>query len=184
MSQPNPGETKNLLAQTFKTLMRERQFSKITVTDICDRCRMNRKSFYYHFRDKYDLVNWIFTTEFIDTLDLSGDMDIWQVIRSLCEYFFADKKFYVNALKLEEQNSFRDHLRKFVYDITKDSKFSLSLNDKQCAFFARFFCDAALISIVQWLSYSPDVSPEEYVELLKASIITVSKLMPDEADKR
>lgn len=180
MSQPNPGETKNLLAQTFKTLMSERQFSKITVTDICDRCHMNRKSFYYHFRDKYDLVNWIFTTEFIDTLDLSGDIDVWWVIQSMCKYFFAGKKFYINALKSEEQNSFRDHLRNFLYDLMKESRAVLSLTEKQAAFFARFFCDAALISIERWITCTSDVSPDEYVELLKCSMITVSKFMPGE----
>ena len=30
---------------------------------------MNRKSFYYHFRDKYDLVNWIFYVDFIERME-------------------------------------------------------------------------------------------------------------------
>ena len=45
--------------------MEEKPFEKISVGDICERCDMNRKSFYYHFRDKYDLVNWIYDREFI-----------------------------------------------------------------------------------------------------------------------
>lgn len=44
----------------MKKLMEKKPFSKISVGDICEDCGMNRKSFYYHFRDKYDLVNWIF----------------------------------------------------------------------------------------------------------------------------
>ena len=52
--------TKNALATSLKKLMREKPFEKISVSDICDDCGMNRKSFYYHFKDKYDLVNWIF----------------------------------------------------------------------------------------------------------------------------
>ena len=39
----------------MKALMEERPFAKISVGDICERCGMNRKSFYYHFKDKYDL---------------------------------------------------------------------------------------------------------------------------------
>ena len=58
--------TKQALAAALKELIAERPFEKISVSDICDRCRMNRKSFYYHFRDKYDLANWIFDTEFIE----------------------------------------------------------------------------------------------------------------------
>jgi len=57
--------TKRALANALKELMVEMPFEKINVADISGRCDMNRKSFYYHFKDKYDLVNWIFDTEFI-----------------------------------------------------------------------------------------------------------------------
>ena len=57
--------TKRALASALRELMKEVPFDKIQVSHICDRCGMNRKSFYYHFKDKYDLLNWIFDTEFI-----------------------------------------------------------------------------------------------------------------------
>ena len=57
--------TKNALANSMKSLMKEKPFDKISVIDICSGCGMNRKSFYYHFKDKYDLVNWIFYMDFI-----------------------------------------------------------------------------------------------------------------------
>lgn len=49
--------TKRALASALKELMAEVPFEKITVAQICEKCDMNRKSFYYHFRDKYDLAN-------------------------------------------------------------------------------------------------------------------------------
>jgi len=58
--------TKRALAASLKELLLEEPFDKISVAQICERCDMNRKSFYYHFKDKYDLVNWIYDTEFID----------------------------------------------------------------------------------------------------------------------
>ena len=45
------GVTKKVLAYALKSLMASRPLSKITVGDICEACDMNRKSFYYHFRD-------------------------------------------------------------------------------------------------------------------------------------
>ena len=62
---PDANITKTALASSMKRLMKEKPFSKISVIDICDGCGMNRKSFYYHFKDKYDLVNWIFYIDFI-----------------------------------------------------------------------------------------------------------------------
>lgn len=58
--------TKQALAGALKELIEEQSFEKISVSDICEGCGMNRKSFYYHFKDKYDLVNWIFDTEFVE----------------------------------------------------------------------------------------------------------------------
>ena len=37
----------------MKNLMRGRPFEKISVSDICVECGINRKSFYYHFRGRY-----------------------------------------------------------------------------------------------------------------------------------
>ena len=55
---------------------------------------MNRKSFYYHFKDKYDLVNWIYYTEFIDRMKTKTYTASWDVIDDLCEYLFDNKEFY------------------------------------------------------------------------------------------
>ena len=62
---------KRALAIALKELMREKPLVKISIADIVGRCGMNRQSFYYHFRDKYDLVNWIFYTELITELKRS-----------------------------------------------------------------------------------------------------------------
>ena len=49
--------TKKALASALKDLMTRIPYAKISVGDICELCQMNRKSFYYHFKDKEDLVN-------------------------------------------------------------------------------------------------------------------------------
>ena len=54
---PDSNITKKALAMAMKELMEQIPFSKISVSDICEKCGMNRKSFYYQFKDKYDLGN-------------------------------------------------------------------------------------------------------------------------------
>ena len=51
--------TKRALANELQELMAEQPFEKINVAQICQRCHMNRKSFYYHFRDIPDLLKWV-----------------------------------------------------------------------------------------------------------------------------
>ena len=93
----------------MKNLMRGRPFEKISVSDICVECGINRKSFYYHFRDKYDLVNWIFYVGFIGEMDMSSYQTGWDWVEDICRYFYREKDFYRVALKIEGQNSFRDY---------------------------------------------------------------------------
>ena len=81
---PDSSLTKRALAQAIKELMNEKPLVKISIADIVDRCQMNRQSFYYHFRDKYDLVNWIFYTELITELQNSPNKDEYEELKNIC----------------------------------------------------------------------------------------------------
>ena len=72
--------TKKALAEAMKELMSERPMNKINIGDIVERCNMNRQSFYYHFKDKYDLVNWIYYTEFIVKIKDDLSMSSWDLL--------------------------------------------------------------------------------------------------------
>lgn len=89
--------TKRALASALRELMEEVPFDKIQVTHICERCNMNRKSFYYHFRDKYDLLNWIFDTEMISMIrDYTGKEPLEQyveILREICNYLIKTEIF-------------------------------------------------------------------------------------------
>lgn len=52
-------DTKHRIASALRDLMNERPLRKITVQDLMERSQMKRQSFYYHFRDIWDVVEWI-----------------------------------------------------------------------------------------------------------------------------
>ena len=81
--------TRRALSAAPKELMQEKPFEKISVADICQKCEMNRQSFYYHFKDKYDLVNWIFDNEFITVAQKSQFSDQWDFMDALLTYFIT-----------------------------------------------------------------------------------------------
>ena len=80
---PDSSLTKRALAAAIKDLMKEKPLVKISIADIVERCQMNRQSFYYHFRDKYDLVNWIFYTELITELQSRPNADEWEEMENI-----------------------------------------------------------------------------------------------------
>ena len=50
--------TKEAISEAFCALLSKRTIDKITVKDIVAECGVNRQTFYYHFRDIYDLMEW------------------------------------------------------------------------------------------------------------------------------
>ncbi|MBQ3105761.1 MAG: TetR family transcriptional regulator [Lachnospiraceae bacterium] len=63
-----PIDTKQAIADAFRLLMVKKEFDKITVKDISDVCGIARQSFYYHFQNTLDLVEWIVEQSIRDTI--------------------------------------------------------------------------------------------------------------------
>ena len=66
--------TKEAIAASLKRLLTQKPLSKITVTDIAKECKVSRHTFYYHFRDVYDLMEWIYRSQEAE-LQESGKAD-------------------------------------------------------------------------------------------------------------
>uniref|UniRef100_UPI00405766E2 TetR family transcriptional regulator n=1 Tax=Agathobacter sp. TaxID=2021311 RepID=UPI00405766E2 len=62
--------TKQLLADSLKLLLQKKPFSKISVSEIVNDCQLNRKTFYYHFTDIYDLLEYLVQQDLLDQLQL------------------------------------------------------------------------------------------------------------------
>ena len=53
----NSDFTKFMIARGRKQLLETKSFTDITIGDIARHCKMSRNTFYYHFKDKYDVIN-------------------------------------------------------------------------------------------------------------------------------
>ncbi len=64
--------TKLWIADKMKELMKKKPLDKIRITEICQAAEIERSTFYYHFRDKYELVAWIIfqSADKTDIIDL------------------------------------------------------------------------------------------------------------------
>ena len=163
-------KTKIALASSIKQLMQEKAFEKISITDICDGCNMSRKSFYYHFKDKYDLVNWIFHTEFIEAVkNKQYDEDV-EAILDMCRYLYANKAFYKKALNIKGQNSFSDYFEQLLFTAIHEQLNGLLHVEMISDFPANFFTDAFVMAFRRWIMEYNDMGPEQFLEQLKISI--------------
>lgn len=177
---PDSNITKNALAASMKKLMAERPFAKISVGDICDNCGMNRKSFYYHFKDKYDLVNWIFYVDFIGRIQLGSYRNEWDLLDELCRYFYSEKQFYQNALQIEGQNSFREYFFEVLQPVFLYFMQNVMNDGERKDFYVTFFCDGFLAAIMRWLREGSRITPEEFLVDLHEIIVMLAKRVVEE----
>lgn len=151
--------TEKALAASLKELLRHKTLDKITVKDLTDHCGVNRQTFYYHFHDIYDLVEWIFTEMAKGYLKEDIAQDTWKeylkkLIAELTENgnFIKNIFFSVNRMQLE----------KFVQDLSKPAVASLSLDiirvndfkldEKDLEFIIEIFTFGLVGFLTDWVS--------------------------------
>ena len=172
--------TKRALAESLKELMESQPLEKISVGDICERCGMNRKSFYYHFKDKYDLVNWIFYSEFLlRARDIQYETS-WDFFSSICTYFYENRRFYIRAFETQGQNSFTDYVGEVLHPIASAYLSEEFEEDSDNQYYADFFTDAFRASIIRWLRQYPEMTPDRIVELFRKAVYGIARKHHDE----
>lgn len=164
--------TKTALAMALKDLMEERDFDQISVADICAACELNRKSFYYHFKDKYDLVNWIFYTGFFENIDF--DKVGWELLEDLCGYLYSEKNFYKSALKIDGQNSFKEFFYQTLSPIGAffaDDTFS----DAEAEVGNIFVFNGFISVLERWLNGEWSFNEKEFVDSFKKMAVKLDR---------
>lgn len=86
--------TKEKIATAVKELMRQKSIRKITVQDIMDETGMKRQSFYYHFQDIYDVIEWICFKELIHKVDVEQETSIEEWLGDLIDTIEEERCFY------------------------------------------------------------------------------------------
>ncbi len=160
------GITKRAFAKALRELMAETPFEKITVGMICERYGMSRKSFYYHFRDKYDLVAWIFDEDFLSLMK-GQSFTTWSFLDTLCGYLYENRDFYRKVLKIEGQNSFSEHFEEFISPLIQRRLQVIFGDENVPPICIDFLADGFVCCIKRWLLKKNCIPADEFVHDLK-----------------
>ena len=158
--------TKALLADSLKELAKFKSVDKITVKKIAQNCGMTPPTFYNHFRDKYDLMAWIYNQRVEESLKNFGSGDSFEdVICKWLEIVLEDENFYINLLKNSVgQNSFRyttnDHAINLIADWIKQ-RHNFSELTPEIYFCVKFFMRAVSEFVNDWAIDKWNCTPRE-----------------------
>lgn len=178
--------TKRALAEALKELLKAEPFAQVSVGEICEKCHMNRKSFYYHFKDKYDLVNWIYSTEFIAVAKERGYSDVnMDLLADMCVYFYDNRDFYRRVFIVEGQNSFTDYFKDInTLILSQDVEKLFGDDGGALDFYVVFYTDAFVCAIRRWILQKDCIPAEEFVRRLKRCLIGLSQRVMEKIQSR
>lgn len=161
-----PRNTKKALADSLKALLRTRPLSKVTIADITEGCGINRMTFYYHFRDIYDLVEWICREECSAALGGPLDRETWQEgYCRLCRHVLEERSFFTAVYHSVSREELENYLYRATYSILRSAVDELAgdmpIGEEEKKFIADFYKFAFVGVELDWLRSGLRESPEE-----------------------
>lgn len=164
-----------LLAESFKELACQQPIEKITIKEITDKAGVIRPTFYNHFQDKYELLEWIIKKQILEPIRplIFAEM-VDEGLLLMFNTLEKEKEFYGKAVKLEGQNSFESIVKKCIRETLLEL---LSLqkeknNRKKSRYqwltlenIAEFYAQSMCFVIVNWIESGMSISPREVTDI-------------------
>ena len=167
--------TKRALEQSLKNLLLKKPLTKITVGDITDDCVINRMTFYYHFKDIYDLVEWSCLEDAKRALDEKKTYDTWQ--QGLLQIFKAvqeNKPFILNVYRCVHREQVEKYLQPLVdqllLNVINEEAAGITVRDEDKQFIAQVYSYMFIGLMLDWIKDDMREDPQQIVEKLSKLI--------------
>ena len=173
--------TEEILAESFQEVAAQKNANKITINDIVSNCGISSATFYRHFRDKYDLIGWIYRkrcSEIFHTLD-GSPKSLEKIITNWVSYCAENRVFLVNLI--ENTDGYDSFVQKMVelhvqtledYIIAQSGTNALTKNVRMKVY---LHASGVVRLMCAWLmgkiSAAPEDLAESIVETMPASIL-------------
>lgn len=157
-------DTKNIIADTMFRLLKKNPFEDITVQLILDECKVSRSTFYRHFRDKYDLMNWCYLS-YVDqvVLKYKKGSDWFPCLYLIYEFLNDNYKYFRNAFDVQGDNSFWKTLYDHIIYLYGSVIYMKKTNSKSLTAKERVFLEGYANSVCHcvknWLNRENRESP-------------------------
>ena len=166
--------TEEVLAAGMKHLITVMPFEKITVKAIADEAHVKRPTFYNHFKDKYDIVEYILKQELIEparTL-MACDM-LGEAIRLILMTMKKEKKFYMHVARIDEdvifQRIVRELFKELLLDVMRERMADEDNGNPMLTMdnIAEYYAYGLSFGISKWIQKGMKMEVDEVLEALK-----------------
>lgn len=161
--------TKRALEESLKRLLLTKPLNKITIADITSDCGISRMTFYYHFQDIYDLVEWACEEDAARAIAGNKTADTWQT--GLLDTFLAlrENKPFIASIYHDMS---REQVERFLVPVVSDLVKSVAdehaarrhVREQDRDFIARFFAHALIGTVLDWIARDMRDDPQQLVQ--------------------
>ena len=163
--------TKRALAKSLKELCQYRSFEKISINDLTNKCGLNRQTFYYHFQDKYDLLQWLYYDELFADIENIITFNNWdQCLLKVLIKINQEKDFYISTINTYEQYFYQDLYniaKKFFYDAITKLDYDNAVSTQEKNFFSEFYAYGISGTVLRWIKTNMKTEPVKLAQGLK-----------------
>lgn len=161
--------TKRALEQSLKNLLLKKPLTKITVSDITDDCGINRMTFYYHFKDIYDLVEWSCLEDATKALQGKKTYDTWQEgLMQIFEVVLENKPFILNAYRCISRDQIENYLFQLTYslimNVVEEQAEGIDISTDDKVFIAAFYKYSFVGIMLDWIKHGMKDDYQEIVQ--------------------
>jgi probable dihydroxyacetone kinase regulator len=167
--------TKTAIAASLKKLLTKKTLDKITINDIAEDCGVTRQTFYYHFTDIYDLVEWIFTSETTKVIGGKKTYDTWQEgFLHIFQYVLDNRNFVTNTFYSVSREKLERYLYSETYNlligVVEEKAVGISVKEDDKKFIADFYKYSFTGLMLDWIRTGMKEGPNLIIERLSILI--------------
>ena len=161
--------TKRALEASLKKLLLRKPLNKITISDITEDCGVNRMTFYYHFKDIYDLVDWILMEDAAEALEGLQDFETWSgALREMLEKVQANRVLVLNVYRSVSREQVEQYLYRLLDPVLKEFTNrecqDITVQDADKQFIIDFYKYALVGVVLEWIRRDMKTEPAVMVE--------------------
>lgn len=160
-----PARDKIILS--FRSLVMNKDFEKLTVAEISEAAGVSRKTFYQHFQDKNDIVEQIVLTNILSPMSdlrklyMNHDLPSGMVLEWLYQQFFDDREFYIQISEFTGQNSFQQLILQETSVIIAKKVASLEMSDIDKEYMIYFYASSHTMLLLKWIRDGMKLAPKQ-----------------------
>jgi len=167
--------TKRALEESLKKMLLKKPVNKITISDITEDCGINRMTFYYHFKDIYDLVEWSCVEDAARALDGKKTYDTWQQgFQQIFQAVLDNKPFVQNVYQFVNREQVETYLYSLTHNlligVIEEKAVGMQVRDEDKEFIADFFKFAFVGLVLDWIRNGMKKDPQQIIDRLSILI--------------